>query len=290
MGCRGHRRSERPDVRRDGCEQWAGGRGGEGAREGRRARDPGLPQRRQGQGRRGAVGGAGGGAPPRPRRPGVRAGVRGLGRCGRRARQQRGRDGGAARSHGRRVRDAVRHQPSGAFRAHRPAAGQGHRSCRDDVEHHAQDRQYRPRRPELGTPNVPALAGLRAVQAREPAVHIRVAAQAVRVGFSGTRVGVASRLRRDEPAIAHRVDLEQGHGAGQSVHRAVGEDGRAADAVRRDRARRDRRQLPRSVVDVRDAGYPKVVSSNRKSHDRSVARQLWSASEQLTGVTYDFGG
>ncbi len=25
MGCRGHRRSERPDVRRDGCEQWAGG-------------------------------------------------------------------------------------------------------------------------------------------------------------------------------------------------------------------------------------------------------------------------
>ncbi|BCN47611.1 SDR family NAD(P)-dependent oxidoreductase [Rhodococcus hoagii] len=45
---------------------------------------------------------------------------------------------------------------------------------------------------------------------------------------------------------------------------------------------------PSSMFETR--GYPKVVSSNRKSHDRSVARQLWSASEQLTGVTYDFGG
>lgn len=45
---------------------------------------------------------------------------------------------------------------------------------------------------------------------------------------------------------------------------------------------------PSSMFETR--GYPKVVSSNRKSHDRSVARQLWAASEQLTGVTYDFGG
>lgn len=37
-------------------------------------------------------------------------------------------------------------------------------------------------------------------------------------------------------------------------------------------------------------GHPKVVSSNRKSHDRSVARQLWTLSEQLTGVNYNFGG
>ncbi len=44
---------------------------------------------------------------------------------------------------------------------------------------------------------------------------------------------------------------------------------------------------PSSMFETR--GYPKVVSSNRKSHDRSVARQLWSASEQLTGVTYDSG-
>ncbi|MDH6280739.1 oxidoreductase [Prescottella agglutinans] len=37
-------------------------------------------------------------------------------------------------------------------------------------------------------------------------------------------------------------------------------------------------------------GYPKVVQSNRKSHDENVARQLWSLSEQLTGINYNFGG
>ncbi|CAM2929042.1 oxidoreductase [Prescottella defluvii] len=45
---------------------------------------------------------------------------------------------------------------------------------------------------------------------------------------------------------------------------------------------------PSSLFETR--GYPKVVSSNRKSHDRSVARQLWTLSEQLTGVNYNFGG
>ncbi|WP_072691100.1 oxidoreductase [Rhodococcus marinonascens] len=37
-------------------------------------------------------------------------------------------------------------------------------------------------------------------------------------------------------------------------------------------------------------GYPKVVGSKRKAHDETVARQLWSLSEQLTGVNYNFGG
>ncbi len=45
---------------------------------------------------------------------------------------------------------------------------------------------------------------------------------------------------------------------------------------------------PSSMFEMR--GYPEVVSSNRKSHDDSVARQLWSLSEQLTGVNYNFGG
>jgi NAD(P)-dependent dehydrogenase (short-subunit alcohol dehydrogenase family) len=33
-------------------------------------------------------------------------------------------------------------------------------------------------------------------------------------------------------------------------------------------------------------GYPKVVSSSRKSHDVDLQRRLWSVSEELTGVTY----
>ncbi|MFD4179667.1 oxidoreductase [Rhodococcus sp. NPDC058514] len=36
-------------------------------------------------------------------------------------------------------------------------------------------------------------------------------------------------------------------------------------------------------------GYPKVVGSNAKSRDRTVAAGLWGESERLTGVTYSFG-
>ena len=34
-------------------------------------------------------------------------------------------------------------------------------------------------------------------------------------------------------------------------------------------------------------GNPKVVSSNRRSHDGAVQRRLWTVSEELTGVTFD---
>jgi NAD(P)-dependent dehydrogenase (short-subunit alcohol dehydrogenase family) len=36
-------------------------------------------------------------------------------------------------------------------------------------------------------------------------------------------------------------------------------------------------------------GYPKVVSSNKKSHDVELQRRLWSVSEELTGVSYPLG-
>jgi NAD(P)-dependent dehydrogenase (short-subunit alcohol dehydrogenase family) len=35
-------------------------------------------------------------------------------------------------------------------------------------------------------------------------------------------------------------------------------------------------------------GYPKIVTSNRRSHDEATAAALWERSEQLTGVTYSF--
>ena len=34
-------------------------------------------------------------------------------------------------------------------------------------------------------------------------------------------------------------------------------------------------------------GNPKVVSSNRRSHDAATQHRLWTVSEELTGVTYD---
>ncbi len=38
------------------------------------------------------------------------------------------------------------------------------------------------------------------------------------------------------------------------------------------------------------SGFPKKVRSNRRSYDRAVAARLWTVSEQLTGVSYDFDG
>ena len=34
------------------------------------------------------------------------------------------------------------------------------------------------------------------------------------------------------------------------------------------------------------AGHPKVVASSKQSHDESIQRRLWSASEELTGVVF----
>ena len=33
-------------------------------------------------------------------------------------------------------------------------------------------------------------------------------------------------------------------------------------------------------------GYPKPAHSSRRSHDPAIQRQLWTVSEELTGVTF----
>ncbi|MFC7155440.1 oxidoreductase [Halomarina halobia] len=47
---------------------------------------------------------------------------------------------------------------------------------------------------------------------------------------------------------------------------------------------------PRGPGPLQYQGPPDRVTSNAKSHDRTAARQLWIASENLTGVRYDFEG
>ena len=42
---------------------------------------------------------------------------------------------------------------------------------------------------------------------------------------------------------------------------------------------------PSGFMEMR--GNPKVVSSNRRSHDAATQHRLWTVSEELTGVTYD---
>ena len=36
-------------------------------------------------------------------------------------------------------------------------------------------------------------------------------------------------------------------------------------------------------------GFPRKVGRSRAASDEGTARRLWDLSEQLTGVTYDFG-
>jgi NAD(P)-dependent dehydrogenase (short-subunit alcohol dehydrogenase family) len=36
-------------------------------------------------------------------------------------------------------------------------------------------------------------------------------------------------------------------------------------------------------------GHPRIVTASKAAHDRSAAARLWSASEELTGVSYRFG-
>ncbi len=35
-------------------------------------------------------------------------------------------------------------------------------------------------------------------------------------------------------------------------------------------------------------GYPDKATSNNKSYDEAVAKRLWTVSEELTGVVYEF--
>ncbi|MGH3966540.1 MAG: short-chain dehydrogenase, partial [Mycobacterium sp.] len=41
---------------------------------------------------------------------------------------------------------------------------------------------------------------------------------------------------------------------------------------------------PGGIGEIR--GYPKIVSSSKKSHDADLQRRLWAVSEELTGVTF----
>ena len=123
-------------------------------------------------------------------------------RADRRARQQRRRHGAAAAAHRGRLRAAVRHEPPRALRAHRPGPRPRARIPRAARRHR---RELRPshgqdalRRPQLGAP-LQQVAGVRTVEARQPAVHLRAAAPG-----AGGRFG-AARGRRPSRATRRRT-------------------------------------------------------------------------------------
>ena len=117
--------------------------------------------------------------------------------AGRRCAGQQRRDhGGALRADRRRIRKPDRHQPPRPLRADQPAAAEDHRPRGDGVVDDASDGLHQPQGPELEVAAVPGLAGVRAVEAREPAVHQRAAAPPRRRGVTSRRTPRIPATRR----------------------------------------------------------------------------------------------
>ncbi len=145
----------------------------------------------------------------------------------------------------RRLRAAVGHQPPGPLRPGRAAlAGAGGargpaavaRAGGDGVERRPQDGPDRLRRPQPRAV-VQGVAGVRAVEAGQPALRPRARPPRDRRRRPGGVGGGAPRLRLDQPAVRRaghgRPGLhEAGDERGQPRDRAVGRAGRAAAAGR----------------------------------------------------------
>ena len=207
--------------------------------------------------------------------------------------QQRRRDVDTEVDHQGRLRAAVRHQPPRPLRLHRPAAGSaaaGRRFAGRDGQQHRppHPRRHSLRRPAVGAPLQPG-RGLRAVQAGQPAVHLRTAATA-----GSTRDD--DRRGRPPRRLAHRADPQPASRWSRAVYSALeplfAQDA-AAGALPTLRAATDPAVLggqyygPDGLAKLR--GHPKLVASSEKSHDVDRQRRLWAVSEELTGVTYPVG-
>ena len=79
-----------------------------------------------------------------------------------------------------------------------------------------------------------------------------------------------------------------GSWASPTALRAVGRDGRAADAVRGDRGRAGRR-LRRARRPAEQRGHPHLVNMSGAAKNQDAAQRLWDVSEELTGVTFALG-
>ena len=202
--------------------------------------------------------------------------------------QQRGRDGPAAEPHRRRLRAPVRHQPPRPLRADEPAARARHGPRRDRVLRRPPDRADRLRRPQLGPQALQALARLRPVEARQPAVHGRVAASADRRRLAGDRDRRPSRLRGHQPPVPLASAARCCSADRQPADRTGRGRRRAADAVRRRRGR-PRQQLRRARGLDGIAARRSSSAARRRHRTSTSAARLWDVSEQLTGVRFPLG-
>ena len=213
---------------------------------------------------RAGAGGVGRGSLARPGRPGLGPALRRrVVRAAAPARQQRRADGDPVPADGRRLRDAVRHQPPRPLRAHRPPdagaargsrksrvvtlSSEAHRIGHIDFDDLQSERRYSKWR-AYGQSKLANLLFARELSRR---------AVAGRPGPA--QRGRAPRLRVDEPAGRRPGDgRQQGrrarHEGQQRAVRAERRERRRTDALRRDRPGPARRRVPRAGRAVRGRG------------------------------------
>ena len=168
------------------------------------------------------------------------------------------------------------------------------RPGRDAVQRRAPHRPDRPRRPELAHAPLPAL-GAPTAQSKLAdlmfAYELRPAADAPparRCGRSRRIPGyAATELQSHTESLQDRVMA-----LGNRILAQSADDGRAADAVRRDDARRrGRRRSTARTGSASMRGHPRRVGSvARRRRTPRVAAKLWRKAEELTGVTFELSG
>ena len=141
------------------------------------------------------------------------------------------------------------------------------------------------RRPQLGAPLLPRVVGLRAVEARQPAVHGRAPATADRGRLAGARDGRPPGLRRRRTSSSTAAKNSRTG----SATSATPCSGRARRPARCRPSTRRPRTCPATASPAPTASWsraerPKLVGRTAQAKDMDVARRLWEVSEELTGV------
>ena len=202
--------------------------------------------------------------------------------------QQRRRDVRAVPGdHQGRLRDAVRHQPSRPLRVDGSAARQ-HPARRRIASGHGEQR--RPPDPGPNPFRGPAIRaqvqpgrGVRTIQTRQSAVHLRSAATAEDQGRTD------GRTRRTPGILGYRTHAAPAGLIPDFVWKPFTQPAdmgalptlrAATDAG----AQGGQYYGPDGLGETR--GNPKVVASSAQSHNEDIQRRLWTLSEELTGVTY----
>ena len=211
------------------------------------------------------------------------------------ARQQRGRDGRGAEPHGRRLRDAVRDQPPRALRPHRPAAAAAARDARGsrrdrlqryappaniDIDDLNSERKYR-RWIAYGRSKTANLLFTHELARRLTAHRLR-----------RRRGGRAPRVRRHQPPDGR--PRRRGPQGRRAVHARSATASSPSPPRRAPCPRCTRRPHP-AYAPTPSSARPSRCGAARPGpswrapwtlNDRAGER-LWTASEQLTGITYD---